>query len=173
MDYKFDPNAVNDDGGGQQDFEVMPIGDYKMVATAVEAKQTQGNDKFWYFAFTFEIIEGEFKGRNIWNNFNMMNSAACMEIGHREYKRLHDAVGKGATESPNELLNIPFIGTLKIEKGTNGYKDKNQIKTYKPDGVVSTPPASNPTNDSAPASSATAEAGGAVQDSAEKMPWEE
>ena len=162
INFKFDPNKVVDDGGG--DFTALPPGDYLVSATNVEQKPTKKNPKFWYLEYTLTVLEGQFKGRLIWVRFNLCNSQKGQEIAEREFLRLHVAVGLGTQEtSPEMLLGIPLVVTLKPRKDD---PKETEVKKFAPRGGVAQ--ASQPPANSIPS---TPEGTG-MQDAGEKMPWE-
>ena len=51
----------------ESEFTPLPAGDYRVKVANVEKKTSQsGND---YVCMVMEVIDGEFTGRNIYNNF--------------------------------------------------------------------------------------------------------
>ena len=53
----------------ETEFTPLPAGDYRVKIANVEKKTSQsGND---YVAMVMEVIDGEFTGRNIYNNFHL------------------------------------------------------------------------------------------------------
>lgn len=129
-DYVFSVSEVQDDGGG--DFELLPVGDYTAQATKVGKTMTQADNGDWYYDVAFEIIDGAKKGRLVFGKFHLNNqNPKAVEISRREYARLHTAVGLAGSRNPVEVLNRPLIVKVGVEKGSNGFADKNQIKGYK------------------------------------------
>ncbi len=54
-------------------YDVLPAGKYLAMAVASELKPTKtGSGE--YLQITFEIIDGQFKGRKIWDRLNIRNS---------------------------------------------------------------------------------------------------
>jgi len=79
-----------------------------------------------------EILEdGKYKGRKIWTNITLTNKDGNEnEIGRALLRSIWEAIGLPLTQTDStKALFKPFIGTVRTEKGTGGYKDKNKI-TY-------------------------------------------
>lgn len=67
----------------EAEFTPLPAGDYRVKVANVEKKTSQsGND---YVAMVMEVIDGEFTGRNIYNNFHLTVKTAEASI-KRIYK---------------------------------------------------------------------------------------
>ena len=128
------------DGG---DFEPLPAGVYSLTVKDSEVKETKagtGN----YAAFVFEVLEGDSKGRLIFQNLNINNpNAQCQEIGRSEFKRLAEACGvTGQVADTSELTGKIFAGKVKIEISKDPqYGDRNKVSKFMDiDGAVDTPP---------------------------------
>ena len=52
------------------DFEAIPAGKYVAVVTASEMKPTK-NGNGAYLELTFQVIEGEYKNRLLWERLNL------------------------------------------------------------------------------------------------------
>ena len=60
--------------------------------------------------FTFEILDGPFKGRRVWGFINVTNpSAAAQEIGQAELRELCEAVGLTSIKDTQELEFKPLM----------------------------------------------------------------
>jgi predicted RNase H-related nuclease YkuK (DUF458 family) len=82
-------------------------------------------------AATFEVVGGEHDGRKVWNNYNIHNSSEkAQKIGREQVASWAKACGKPNANSFDELLERPFVAVLDIEKGKDGYADKNRIVGY-------------------------------------------
>jgi hypothetical protein len=122
----FDSTQYEEWGG---DFEAIPAGDYKAIIDASETKNTKdGTGK--YLQLTFQIIEGEYKGRLIWDNLNLSNSSQIAEeIAKKKLAKICNCIGKHQVKKSEELHNIPLL----IKIGTKQYNgnNKNIVKNYK------------------------------------------
>lgn len=137
--FGFDTTEYESSGG---DFEVMPKGEYTLKATEAEMKNTKaGNGK--YLSVTFEVVKGQYAGRKVWQNFNVLNpNEKAEKIGREQVSGWARASGKPNATDSDQLLDRPFNCVLDIEKGTGGYSDKNIIKSFVTGESKSSAPAS-------------------------------
>jgi len=78
---EFNPGEHMDGGN---DFAPIPNGRYTALVTASEVKPTKAGTGR-YLELTFQIVEGEHKGRQIWHRLNIDNpSVRAVEIAKRE-----------------------------------------------------------------------------------------
>lgn len=139
---------------GQIDFsevhtndELLPAGEYTAIIVASGAKptdqQTQEgyviskSGKGAYLPMTFEVCEGEFKGRQIRKNFNLQNqNADAVRIARGEIKQLLQALNWDFAKAPGgpsdttELHMIPMrIYVAQVENHQRG-ELQNEIKRF-------------------------------------------
>lgn len=134
-EYIFNANDVPDDGG-QFDGTPLPQGDYAVIATESEIKATKACDGK-YIEFVLEVIEGDHKGRKLWLKINVENrNQQAVDIGAREYKRMHDAIGIASSTRTDDLHNKPFV--VRVGFGKGEYAERNEIKGFKPYGATTT-----------------------------------
>jgi len=117
-------------GSGGGSYEPLPDGDYVLKATeAVEKPTKAGTGSF--IAATFEVVRGEHAGRKVWNNYNINNpSEKAQQIGRAQLKDWATACGKPNADDTDVLIDVQFSCTLGLEKGQNGYGDRNKITGY-------------------------------------------
>ena len=137
--FNFDVTEVEVSERG--DFEVMPKGEYTLKATEAEAKESSKGGT--YIAAEFEVAKGEFTGRKVWQNFNVVCSSEKAEkIGREQIAGWARACGKPNAKDTDELLERNFQCKLGIEKGTGGYSDRNKIDSFLlPEGAAAKKPA--------------------------------
>ena len=124
----------------ERSFEPLPKGEYELKCTEAEEKTTQKGGQM--IAATFEVVSGKFANRKIWNNYNIHNdSEKAQKIGREQLAAWARASGKPNATSVDELLERSFTAVLDIEKGTNGYSDRNKIVGYVAKGSAPTPAA--------------------------------
>ena len=127
---------LNDYTVEDRTFEPLPKGDYELKCTEAEEKTTKKGGQM--IAATFEVVSGKATGRKIWNNFNTHNdSEKAQKIGREQLAAWARACGKPNANSVDELIERSFTAVLDIEKGTEGYSDKNRIIGYASKGDVS------------------------------------
>lgn len=122
----FDANRVEP----STDFDPLPAGKYLAVITDSEMKPTKagtGN----YLELTFEIIEGQHKGRKAWARLNLINgNETTVKFAQAELSALCRAVGVLAPNDSVELHNLPVVITVKCKKRADTGEITNEVKGY-------------------------------------------
>lgn len=110
--------------------EAVPAGKYIAVITESEFKQTKsGNGHF--LELTFEIIEGELKGRKVWARLNLDNpNQQAVQIARGELSAICRAVNIMQPKDSVELHNLPLEITVKCKKRDDSNELSNEIKGY-------------------------------------------
>jgi CO dehydrogenase/acetyl-CoA synthase delta subunit len=121
-----------------KEFEPIPDGSYVMQVIEAEAKRTKAGTGT-YVKATFEVLEGEFRGRRIWHNFNTQNpNPQAVQIGLQQLKTFFVAAGvksKLNFETEADIasqLEGQSAVCLVTTKHSQGYDPQNEIKTFKP-----------------------------------------
>lgn len=128
-------------GGGS--YDPIPAGDYTLKALEAEEKETKAGGTM--IKVKFEVVSGEYAGRLIWDNFNVVNaSEKAQNIGRQQLVAWATACGKPDADDTDKLLDKKFNATVSIEKGTGGYKDSNGIKAFLASGTAEAPKAAKP-----------------------------
>ena len=112
------------------DFEAIPAGKYLAVITESEMKPTKsGNGS--YLEFVFEIIEGQYKGRNLWARLNLDNpNTLTVQIARAELSAICRAVGVMQPTDSSELHNVPLLVIVKCKKREDTGEVVNEIRGY-------------------------------------------
>jgi hypothetical protein len=122
----FDANEVDPNVG----FEVLPQGRYLAVITESEMKPTKKGGGS-YLKFTFQILEGEYKGRLLWAQLNLDNtSETTVRIARAELSAICRAVGVMAPRDSIELHGIPLLITVGHKKRNDTGELGNTIRAY-------------------------------------------
>ena len=118
---------VESESQEQRSFDAIPNGTYPVIVTASEMKETKaGNGK--YLSLTFDIIDGDFKGRKVWENLNVVNPSAVSEkIGRSQLAALCKAVDVDKPTDSNELHDKPLLITVRKDKKE---ADRNVVAGY-------------------------------------------
>lgn len=134
--FGFNLGEVKPDAGGFGD--PIPEGWYKLQADEGSIEDTNGGGQAANFRYVVE--EGDFKGRKIFQGFNIFNaSEQAQSIGRAQLAAFATAIGRPAANNPHELLGVTFWGKVKIEKGGlknaedpqgERYNDKNKINKF-------------------------------------------
>lgn len=122
----FDANQVEP----TTDFDPIPAGKYLAVITDSEMKPTKaGTGK--YLQLTFEILEGEYKGRKLWARLNLFNSNdTTVKIAQAELSAICRAVGVLAPNDSVELHNLPLVIAVKCKKRPDTGEITNEVRGF-------------------------------------------
>jgi len=142
-------NEYSQEDKAQTDFDALPAGDYMVVITEWEDKDTKAGDG-QYANLTLEVVDGPCKGRKLWHTLNLKNkSEQAVNIARAQYAAIREAVDTPSPKVAQDLYNKPFIAKVKVErrkmKDSNGnWVDdpngdyQNQCKGFKPLNSAST-----------------------------------
>ena len=121
--------AENDKMGG---FEPIAEAWYLAEIRKSEMKKTKAGTGS-YLTCQLVVLEGENKGRYIFNLLNLDNpNPVAVEIAQKELATICEACGIDQIEDSTELHGIPMAIRVVIKEGSGGYPPKNEIKMYKP-----------------------------------------
>ncbi|MFQ3588542.1 MAG: DUF669 domain-containing protein [Fimbriimonadaceae bacterium] len=124
----FDANAVEP----SSDFDPLPAGKYLAVITESEMKPTKSGSGH-YLQFTFEVIDGPYKGRYLWARLNLDNpNATAVQIAKAELSAVCRAVGVLAPNDSTDLHDLPLVIHVKCRKRPDTGEVANEIKGYSP-----------------------------------------
>jgi len=130
------------------DFTPIPSGDYLALITDSDMKPTK-NGAGQYLELKFQIVEGEYKGRNQWARLNLNNpSSQAVEIAKRELSSICRAVGVMRPKDSMDLHDLPLIISVKVTKRADTGEPSNEIAGYKSRAEARTEPAA--TSEDAP-----------------------
>ena len=132
-------------------FEAIPAGKYLAVITESEMKPTKSGVG-QYLQITFQVIDGEYKGRLVWSRLNLDNpNATTVKIARAELSAVCRAVGVLAPKDSLELHNIPLVITVGHKKRDVNGELTNVIKGYaKKDAASARAPATAGNNGAPP-----------------------
>lgn len=138
-------------------YELLPKGKYLCMAIASELKGNKAGTGE-YLQITFEVIDGQGKGRKIFDRLNIRNANKVAEkIAMEQLNALCLATGVLHLTDSEQLHNIPVVLTIDIEPGKDGYEDQNRVKGYSsPAGAAPQAAAPAPAQAAKPAANAPA-----------------
>jgi hypothetical protein len=155
--------------------ELLPAGMYQAIITSSGGDpndERTGEDglvssrsgKGRYLPMTFEIIDGDYKGRKVFKNFNLENTnEQAVKIAQGEIKELLQAIGWDFVTKPcgpddtSEIHMIPITLQISIEVNKQTGDEQNNIKHFKPrmaPGMTSAAPSGSGNKKQAPATPA-------------------
>jgi hypothetical protein len=136
----FDANQVEPTG----DFDPIPAGKYLAVIIESDMKPNKAGTGS-YLQLTFEIIDGQHKGRLLWTRLNLDNpNATAVAIAKAELSAICRAVGVMAPNDSVELHNLPLMIHVKCRKRPDTDEIVNEVKGYSPKAAQAEPPAVKP-----------------------------
>jgi len=107
----------------------IPVGKYIAVIAGSEMKPTKAGNGA-YLELTFEVVDGDFKGRKLWARLNLENpNETAVKIARSELSSICRAAGVLEPKDSCELHNIPMVVTVKQKTGNDG-EVRNEIKGY-------------------------------------------
>ena len=131
------------------DFEPIPAGKYLAVITDSEMKPTKKGTGS-YLELTFEIIEGEYKGRKLWSRLNLENpSEQAVKIAYAQLSAICNAVEILHPQDSCDLHNFPLLVKVKLKRRDDTGELTNEISGYSHKESAGTP-ASSATSDTPP-----------------------
>jgi hypothetical protein len=131
----FDANQVDPSVA----LDPIPAGKYLAVVSDSEYKPTKnGGGK--YLQLTFQIIDGEYKGRLVWARLNLENkSEMTVKIARGELSAICRAVGVMQPKDSVELHNVPLEISVGLKKRDDNGEFTNVIKGYAKKGASAAP----------------------------------
>jgi len=111
-------------------FDPVPAGKYLAVIVGSEMKPTKAQTGE-YLELTFEIFEGEYKGRKLWARLNLKNpNETAVKIARAELSAICRAVGVLQPKDSVELHNLPLVISVKCVKRGDTGDISNEVKGY-------------------------------------------
>ena len=145
----FNPN----DYEPHQGFEPLPNGDYVAMITEDDIKQTKAGTG-QYLKFTWTVMDGQYTGRKLWSNHNIINpNESAQQIARQEISAIAHAIGRPRASTTEELVNRPCKITVVIRQEA-GRDPSNEIKKWEAIGPQPFPGQSGSQSGAAPAPAA-------------------
>lgn len=111
-------------------FIALPAGDYLAAISESETKPTKAGDGT-NLELTFQIIEGEHKGRTLktWMSLEHKIDKYAM-VARSQFATLRAALGLGQVKDSIELHNLPVIITVICKPRKDTGEISNSIKSF-------------------------------------------
>lgn len=124
----------------RQEYEPLPAGKYQVVITDSEMKETKAGDGE-YLQLTFEVLEGDYKGRKLWARLNLVNpNETAVQIARAELSGVCRALGILRPRDSVELHNLPLLITVRTRKRRDDNELENVIGKYEKIDVLRAQP---------------------------------
>jgi hypothetical protein len=127
----------------RESFQPIPAGDYTVCISASEEKTTASGNGV-YLKLTLEVLDGDHKGRLLFENLNLKNpSAAAVDIARRTARDICLAVNVPQLNDGGvmELHGKPMLASVKVEKRNDNGELRNVIKSFAPVTAANAAPA--------------------------------
>jgi len=130
--FQFDASAV----APQAPMGVIPAGQYLAHITDSDiADLKSGNGQA--LKLTFEILDGQFKSRRVWENLNVVHTnEQAQGIAQSQLSAICRAVGVNKLEDTASLHFKPIKITVAIRPASGDFKESNTIKGFEPSNGV-------------------------------------
>ncbi len=113
--------------------ELLPAGKYRAQIVESEMRVTK-NGMGQFLWLMLDILEGEYKGRKIFDQLNLVNpNPTTVEIAQRTLSAICHATGKMHVRDSEELHLIPMTIQVKVRPPKNGYGESNAVAYLPPD----------------------------------------
>ncbi len=121
-------NAAESDKLGS--FKPIPAGDYIAQIIKSELKPTKNNDGK-YLNITFQIIDGEYNGRQLFARLNLVNNnVQTVEIAQKTLATIAECCGVDIVEDSEQLHGVPMVITVIVKPQDAQYPESNDIRGY-------------------------------------------
>ena len=121
-------------------FEPLPAGKYLAAITDSEMKTTKKGDGS-YLQLEFTVLEGNCKGRKVWDRLCINHpTAITQKIARGNLSAICRAIGVMQPKDSAELHNLPLVINVKCKKREDNDELANEIKGY----ATKKSPQSNP-----------------------------
>ena len=131
-------DGSGDDETVLESMGTIPEGDYLCIVQNVQDCQSKVNPANRYYSVEFEVCQGQFMGRKLFNNFNYQNpNHKAVQIGRALMKQfVVAALGTPICQKQGDLLGQILTVRVKIKRDQRG--EKNEAVKFGPrSGIVS------------------------------------
>jgi hypothetical protein len=146
-------------------FDPLPVGEYVVVIESSE-KKPASTGKGEYLQLVYNVIDGEYQGRRLFDRLNIENeSEQAQTIARRALSSICRAIGIMNPKTSEELHDKPFVVKVGIRPAKGEYGPSNKITEYKStDGTLPSVPEKKTEKKSETTNPATS--------AKKKMPWQ-
>lgn len=124
-------DTINDADLQDNDFTLIPDGKYICQLESTDKKQTKKGK--CYLEFCFKIIEGNLRGRKIWERFFCFEpeKVTAMKYAKIKIDQMCKVAGIQVLRDTSELEGTNYLLTVKTEE-SEAYGKQNSISKYEP-----------------------------------------
>lgn len=111
--------------------ELLPSGDYPVIL--IETDLVKKDSGAVQFVFCVQITEGPHQNRRVYSQQNYTKKDGTPNaIGRGQVSQICRCVGVMNPRDTSELHHKRLVAKVGVEKGTDGYADRNEVKGFKP-----------------------------------------
>ena len=111
-------------------FDPIPAGKYLAVITDSQMKPTR-NGTGEYLQLQFEVVDGQYKGRKVWERLTLKHSnETTVKIARGNLSAVCRAIGVMAPKDSIELHNVPLVINVACKKRDDNGELTNAIKGF-------------------------------------------
>jgi hypothetical protein len=122
----FDANQVEPNAG----FDPVPANKYIAAITGSQMRPTKAGSGS-YLELEFTILEGEFKGRKVWDRLCLNHpNAQAVKIARGNLSAICRAVGVMQPRDSVDLHHVPLCINVRCRKRTDTDEITNEIRGY-------------------------------------------
>lgn len=117
-----------------KDFELLPRGEYPLRVVEAEERDSQSSE-YQYLNLSFEVIDGDFAGRRVWDNPSYSPKALWKLKDFLAAAGYTEEDLSGAFEfDPADLVGVEVVGRVIQKKDNYNGEDrlKNVVNSYTP-----------------------------------------
>jgi len=124
----------------------IPAGKYLVEISESEMKETKNKDGS-YLELVFTVLDGEYRGRKIWDRLCINHpNAKTVEIARANLSAVCHAVGVLQPQDSVQLHGLPLVVNVRLKKNEQTGDSHNEVKGYKKRETMEVP-AQAPIND--------------------------
>ena len=112
----------------RDDFSPLPEGKYLAAIIASDVKANKAGTGR-YLQLTFEILEGSYQGRRLWQRLNLEHpNPKAVELAQADLAQICRAVGVITVRDSDELHNLPLVIHVKCRKRQDTGEIGNEVR---------------------------------------------
>lgn len=112
-------------------FDPIPAGWYNVQATDSSISPTK-NQTGMILKITWDVLDGPFKGRKVFDRINVQNANPTAEkIGQEQLSAICHATGVIQLQDTLQLHSKPISIKVSVRKSDGQFDDSNEVKGYK------------------------------------------
>jgi len=122
------------------DFSAIPAGTYIAKIIQSDMKETKNKDGH-YLQLNFQIIEGEYSGKMVFERLNIDNkNPQTVEIAQKSLATICDICNVDVLEDSEQLHGVPMNIKVIVKPASAQYSEQNEIKGFEANGGVAATP---------------------------------